>query len=125
MAVFYFIRTKPLAGAVLAGAFFFSSALWAAERQGAFKGEAGESVRGSVTVSSNGTIQFSSGFKSSDGPDLYVFLGNGRPTQQVAKLSRTSGSQSYKISASLSARYSTVFVHCKRFNHIFGRAKLK
>jgi len=81
-------------------------------------------VRGSATLSET-TIRLGSNFKSSDGPDLYVYLGNSKPTRQIGKLRRTSGAQSYKLPSGVDAsKYRNVFIHCKRYNHIFGRAKV-
>ncbi len=101
----------------------------AVDRSGTFRGEAGEQVRGTAqVVEQNGktVIKLGGGFRSSSGPDLFVFVGNGSPQRQVAKLRRNNGSQTYTLPAGISpSQFSTVFIHCKRYNHIFGRAKLR
>ena len=77
-------------------------------------------VSGKATVQ-GGTLKLS-GFRTSPGPDLYVYVGNGSPTKRVAKLKANSGSQTYNLP---SGSYSSVFIHCVRFNSTFGQARLK
>jgi len=118
-------RLLPIAVLVMG---LVAGSAFAASKSGSFRGEAGESVRGKATWSTSGsksTIRLSGGFKSSSGPDLYVYVGNGRPSRQIAKLRRISGTQTYSVPASVNlSKYSTIFIHCKRYNHIFGRARL-
>lgn len=92
---------------------------------GSFEGTEGERVRGSVEVTST-SIELSSDFKTTSGPDLYVYLGNEKPTQIVAVLQKNKGSQSYKLPNGLDlSKYSSVFIHCKKYNHTFGRARIR
>ena len=67
-------------------------------------------------------INWSGDFKSSSGPDLYIYVGNGSPTKRIAKLKRNSGAQTYTFSGT--APISSVHVYCKRFSVGFGTAKL-
>ncbi|MEL6505898.1 MAG: DM13 domain-containing protein [Pseudomonadota bacterium] len=101
-----------------------SSTAEAAGKKGTFKSQGRYSVRGSVTVSENGTIRLS-GFRTSSGPDLYVYVGNGSPSRRIAKLRANSGTQTYKISPALAKSISSVHIHCKRFSSTFGTARVK
>ncbi len=92
---------------------------------GSFVGVEGESVRGIATVTSS-SVKLSSNFKSSSGPDLYVYLGNKRPSKIIARLRRLSGSQTYALPKGVDiSKYSAVYIHCKRYNHTYGRARLR
>ena len=109
----------------LASAPLAAQSAYAAGKTGSFKADdKNYTVRGKVSVAVNGTIKLS-GFKTSSGPDLYVYVGKGKPSTPVAKLRRNSGSQTYKIPASLAKSITTVHIHCKRFNHLFGTARLR
>lgn len=112
--------------AIISGGLFASMAAQTGfAASGSFRGVQGESVRGTVSVS-NGKIKLSSGFRSSSGPDLYVYLGNSKPTKIVARLRRLSGTQTYSLPNGVSAdNYSAIFIHCKRYNHTFGKASLR
>lgn len=123
------MKTKLLALSIFAlgliAAPLAATVSFAADKKGSFSSAGSRyKVSGTATVSADGTIKLS-GFKTSSGPDLYVYVGNGRPSTPVAKLRRNSGSQTYKISASLAKKISTVHIHCKRFNHLFGTARVK
>ena len=115
---------KSLVIAAASLAFVATSTAYAASKSGSFRSSGKYKVSGKVTVSSGGKISLS-GFKTSPGPDLYIYVGNGSPSRLVAKLKRNSGSQSYSIPASLVGKISTVHVHCKRYNHLFGTARVK
>ena len=100
------------------------SAAYAAQ-SGKFKGMSRYSVKGTATVSmANGktTIKLSGDFKSSSGPDLYIYVGNGSPTKRIAKLKRFNGAQTYTFNGT--APISSVHVYCKRFSVGFGTARL-
>ncbi len=97
----------------------------AADKSGNFTSHKRYKVRGKATLSSSGgksTVKLS-GFRTTPGPDLYVYVGNGSPSKLVGKLKANSGSQSYSLSGS--GKYSTVHIHCKRFNSTFGTARLR
>ena len=92
---------------------------------GSFVGVEGESVRGTATVSSK-SVKLSSNFRSSSGPDLYVYLGNKRPSRIIARLRKLSGGQTYALPKGIDlSKYSAIFIHCKRYNHTYGRARLR
>ena len=92
---------------------------------GSFIGVQGESVRGTASVKTK-TITLSSSFKSSSGPDLYVYLGNSKPSRIIGRLRKLSGGQSYALPKGIDlSKYSAVFIHCKRYNHTYGKARLR
>lgn len=89
---------------------------------GTFIGVEGERVSGEANVLQN-TIELSQNFKTSSGPDLYVYLGNDEPTQIIAKLKKNSGAQTYALPEGVNlSNFSTVFIHCKKYDHTFGKA---
>ena len=67
-------------------------------------------------------ITLGSDFRSSSGPDLYVYVGNGKPSKRIAKLKKFKGSQTYSFSGT--DKITSVHVYCKRFSVGFGTAKL-
>ena len=90
-----------------------------------FVGVEGESVRGTATVSSK-SVKLSSNFRSTSGPDLYVYLGNSQPSKIIARLRKLSGGQTYALPKGIDlSKYSAVFIHCKRYNHTYGKARLR
>ena len=92
---------------------------------GSFVGVEGESVRGTATVTAK-TVKLSSNFRSTSGPDLYVYLGNKRPSKIIARLRKLSGSQTYALPKGVDlSKYSAVYIHCKRYNHTYGKARLR
>jgi len=92
---------------------------------GSFKGVQGERVSGKATVQ-GGSVKLSSSFRSTSGPDLYVYLGNSKPSRIVARLRKLSGGQSYALPKGVdTSKYSAVFIHCKRYNHTYGKASLR
>lgn len=97
---------------------------FAADKKGSFRSTGKYSVKGSVKVSSAGKITIS-GFKTTPGPDLYVYVGNGKASRRVAKLRRNSGTQTYSIPASVAKSISSVHIYCKRFSSNFGTARVK
>lgn len=118
-----------LASAAFVGASALSSSpVFAAGKSGSFSGHKNYKVRGSVKVEEAGgktTVKLS-GFSTTRGPDLYIYVGNGSPTKLIAKLKKTSGSQSYTLPAGMTAAsFSSVHVHCKRYSVVFGTAKVR
>jgi len=63
---------------------------------GHFIGVEGERVSGNASVSPT-TVELASNFRTSKGPDLYVYLGNGGPSKIIGKLKKNSGFQTYTI----------------------------
>lgn len=118
-----FFRTA--AKVIASVGFSLAMAMSAHAASGSFTGTQGERVSGSVTVSA-GSVKLGGNFKSTSGPDLYVYLGNSRPTKIIARLRRLSGAQSYRLPKGINlSKYSTVFIHCKRYNHTYGIARLR
>ncbi|MEM8749910.1 MAG: DM13 domain-containing protein [Pseudomonadota bacterium] len=104
------------------------AAAFAAGKSGKFKSHKSYKVRGTAKVSTKGgkSVVTLSGFSTSPGPDLYVYVGQGSPTQRIAKLRANSGSQTYTLPASIKpGSISTVHIHCKRFSSTFGTARLR
>ena len=62
------------------------------------------------------------GFRTSSGPDLYVYVGNGSASKRVARLRANSGTQTYTLPK---GNWSTVHIHCRKFNSTFGTASIR
>ena len=97
-------------------------------KSGSFAGQGRYDVSGQARIvkSGSGYAVRLSGFRSTSGPDLYVYVGQGGPQRRIAKLRRTSGTQTYKLPAGVTPdSVSTVHIHCRRFNSTFGTARLR
>lgn len=74
-------------------------------------------------------VRFEDDFKVTNGPDLFVYLGNGDKYDANANLGAlrgNEGSQNYEIPESLNGdNYSEVWVWCRAFSVPFGKAVLK
>jgi hypothetical protein len=66
--------------------------------------------------------------KTTNGPDLYVYLSVGKDASDIVNLGRLKGNignQNYEISAGTDlSKYNTVLIWCKAFSTLFGSAKL-
>lgn len=66
--------------------------------------------------------------KTTNGPDLYVYLSTGKDVSDIVNLGRLKGNignQNYEIpTATDLAKYNTVLIWCKAFSTLFGSAKL-
>lgn len=66
--------------------------------------------------------------KTTNGPDLYVYLSTGNDASDIVNLGRLKGNignQNYEIPAGTDiAKYNTVLIWCKAFSTLFGSAKL-
>ena len=66
--------------------------------------------------------------KTTNGPDLYVYLSVGKDASDIVNLGRLKGNignQNYEIPAGTDlSKYNTVLVWCKAFSTLFGSAKL-
>ena len=119
------IRTtalSALSGIALLSA-SYGSAL--ADGSGSFSGHKNYKVSGGVTVTQSGgqtTVKLASNFKSSSGPDLYIYVGTGKPSKRIAKLKKFKGAQTYTFSGTDDV--TSVHVYCKRYSVGFGTAKL-
>ena len=96
----------------------FATALPA--QAGSFRSHKNYKVSGSASV--NGSTLRLSNFRTSNGPDLYIYVGNGSASKRVAKLKATRGAQTYRLPK---GNWTTVHVHCKRFNSTFGTASIR
>lgn len=103
----------------LAFTFMFSHASFAGDGSGRFASHKSYKVSGTATVKGNKLTL--SGFRTSSGPDLYVYVGKGGPTKRVAKLKARSGTQTYQLPK---GNWTSVHIHCKRFNSTFGSARI-
>lgn len=66
--------------------------------------------------------------KTTNGPDLYVYLSTGKEVSDIVNLGRLKGNignQNYEIPTGTDlAKYNTVLIWCKAFSTLFGSAKL-
>jgi electron transfer DM13 len=66
--------------------------------------------------------------KTTNGPDLYVYLSVGKDASDIVNLGRLKGNignQNYEIPAGADlSKYDTVLIWCKAFSTLFGSAKL-
>ena len=66
--------------------------------------------------------------KTTNGPDLYVYLSTGKDASDIVNLGRLKGNignQNYEIPTGTDlAKYNTVLIWCKAFSTLFGSAKL-
>jgi hypothetical protein len=66
--------------------------------------------------------------KTTNGPDLYVYLSVGKDASDIVNLGRLKGNignQNYEIPAGTDlSKYNTVLIWCKAFSTLFGSAKL-
>jgi hypothetical protein len=67
-------------------------------------------------------------FKSTNGPDLYVYLSTDKQASDfvsLGKLKANIGNQNYEIPSGTDlSKYDTVLVWCKQFSVLFGSAEL-
>jgi Electron transfer DM13 len=66
--------------------------------------------------------------KTTNGPDLYVYLSTGKDVSDIVSLGKLKGNignQNYEIPAGTDlVKYKTVLIWCKAFSTLFGSAKL-
>ena len=66
--------------------------------------------------------------KTTNGPDLYVYLSTGKDVSDIVNLGRLKGNignQNYEIPTGTDlTKYNTVLIWCKAFSTLFGSAKL-
>lgn len=66
--------------------------------------------------------------KTTNGPDLYVYLSTGKDVSDIVSLGKLKGNignQNYEIPTGTDlAKYNTVLIWCKAFSTLFGSAKL-
>ncbi|EFL90972.1 DM13 domain-containing protein [Ahrensia sp. R2A130] len=113
------LTTAAAAILALATAVSFAPA-WAKDGAGRFSSHKNYKVSGTAKV--KGKKLTLSGFRTSSGPDLYVYVGKGSASKRVAKLKANSGTQTYTLPA---GNWTSVHIHCKRFSSTFGSASIK
>lgn len=99
---------------------------------GQFQGIGGHAVSGSATLKTTQDgvqLVFSENFSTVNGPGLYLYLTNtsNSPSggKEVAKLSKTSGSDTYSVSGVSIDQYKYVLIYCKPFSTPFSVAEFK
>ncbi len=74
-------------------------------------------------------VRFEDDFKTTNGPDLFVYLGKDNKydaNANLGKLKGNEGSQNYEIPSSINPEdYSEVWVWCRAFSVPFGKAVLR
>ena len=67
-------------------------------------------------------------FKTSNGPDLKVYLSQAETPElfiSLGDLQSTNGNQLYEVPGSLDFdQYKYALIHCEKYNHLFGSASL-
>lgn len=108
----------------------------AAKRSGTFRGNSSYNVAGTAVLEQSGNglkLRFEDNFRSSNGPQLGVYLAKNAPAVLTASnsislgnLKSNSGKQEYTIPAGVKLTdYDFVVVYCIPFNVPFGYAKLE
>lgn len=100
--------------------------------KGTFTGLAGHKGEGTATLLKIGEgyyVRFEEDFETTNGPDLFVYLGKDgayAPEARLASLKGNVGSQNYEIPASIDVRqYDEVWVWCRAFSVPFAKAILQ
>jgi len=87
-----------------------------------------EGVAKVITLSDGKTFLRLENLKTTNGPDLYVYLSTGKDSSDIVNLGRLKGNignQNYEIPTKTDlSKYSTVLIWCKAFSTLFGSAKL-
>jgi hypothetical protein len=88
-------------------------------------------AEGTATVIpvANGNVLRLEGFRSTNGPDLYVYLSTGKDASDFVNLGRLKaniGNQNYDIPEGTDlSKYDTALIWCQQFSVLFGSAKLE
>jgi hypothetical protein len=100
--------------------------------EGFFEGLAGHQAFGKViliVIKDKRYIRFEENFSVTNGPDLFVYLGQNNQYQSennLGKLKGNLGSQNYELSESIKELdFNEVWVWCRAFSAPFGKAILK
>jgi hypothetical protein len=87
-----------------------------------------EGVAKVVNLADGRTFLRLENLKTTNGPDLYVYLSVGKDASDIVNLGRLKGNignQNYEIPAGTDlSKYNTVLIWCKAFSTLFGSAKL-
>ena len=88
-------------------------------------------VSGTVSIyeDSSGNVLALKDFKTSNGPDLHVYLSQEeQPIHfiDLGKLKSTSGDQVYNLAENVDFEtYKYALIHCQQYNHLFGSTLLE
>ena len=81
-----------------------------------------------ITLDENGSVLNLEDFKTTNGPDLYVYLSTDKKASEFVDLGRlqsSDGNQSYEIPEGVDlSKYDKVLIWCKAFGVLFGTAEL-
>ncbi|MFP3465577.1 DM13 domain-containing protein [Leifsonia sp. SIMBA_070] len=97
-------------------------------RSGSFSGLNGQSAAGTASISGGKLVL--SGFSSSEGPDLHVYLTSGTDEAAVTAGKEISGvafdkaSQTFDLAGIDTGSYTDVVIHCDKAKAVFGAAAL-
>lgn len=101
-------------------------------KEGEFEGVAGHSGKGTAKIIKSGDqyfLRFEDDFEATNGPDLYVYLGNNNkfdPETEIGRLKGNVGGQNYEIPSNIDiSKYSEAWIWCKAFSVDFAKAELK
>jgi hypothetical protein len=102
------------------------------DRTGMFEDGPYGSVTGTASLYTNAGGNYDvalKNFKTKNGPDLYVYLSKEiMPVNFISlgKLASTNGDQVYPVPATANLNdYKYICVHCKKYNHLFGYARIE
>ena len=93
---------------------------------GTFKSKNGEKVEGTAKIE-NGKLMLKD-YKSSKGPDLYVYLtkdGNIKSGKKISTVDYNKSQQTFDLKNVDLNQYNEVTIYCEKAHVIFGGAKLK
>ena len=93
---------------------------------GTFKSKNGEKVEGTAKIE-NGKLMLKD-YKSSKGPDLYVYLtkdGNIKSGKKISTVDYNKSQQTFDLKNIDLNKYNEVTIYCEKAHVIFGGAKLK
>lgn len=93
---------------------------------GTFKSKNGEKVKGTAKIE-NGKLMLEN-YKSSKGPDLYVFLtkdGDIKSGKKISTVDYNKSKQTFNLKNVDLNKYNEVTIYCEKAHVIFGGAKLK
>ena len=81
-----------------------------------------------ITLDENGSVLNLEDFKTTNGPDLYIYLSTDKKASEFVDLGRlqsSNGNQSYEIPEDIDlSKYDKVLIWCKAFGVLFGTAEL-
>lgn len=99
------------------------------DRAGTFSGlnrQKGSGTAKLIQTSEGNFIRFEEDFSVSNGPDLFVHIGDAdKPNRQIAALKGNKGSQNYQLPSDVDvSSFSTIWIYCRAFSYSFAKAEL-